>query len=204
VNVRNKLCFQSLMLTLLAAFALAAGPAFALTAVDEDSLGQSDLGYVSQGATLEYQHTFDPFFDDDVVISAIDSAWLYVSVVDDSRCASLRGCAGDWFFESEVAAIDLQAVHWSTGQATARIFWGDVTAEADLLNNDGVLEVSVHSAVGDFVVLSSTLVTRYTYELAGSIGPSSGSSPMPEPSAALLFALGALVVRGPLRRRRTG
>ena len=46
--------------------------------------------------------------------------------------------------------------------------------------------------------------TDYTYDVVGTGGTASGTSPMPEPSAALMFAIGALVMRGQLRRRRNG
>ena len=190
-----------------AILALVAAPAFALTDTSSDSIDFGGSGYVSQGGTFEYQHTFDPYFDDGIEISAINSSWLYVSVVDDWNCDRLRGCLRDWWTEGEVAAIDLNSVSWATGSATASILYGDVTAEADLLNNNGVLDVRVSSDQGDFMVLWSSLVTSYEYEIAGSgggIGTSGGTSPMPEPSAALVFAIGALVMRGTVRRRRLG
>jgi len=194
---------SALSLFCVAALVLAASPALAITEVFEDNLDFSE--YVASGDSFEFQHTFDPFFDDDIVISSVDSAWLYVALVDDANCRRLTGCLRDWFVESEVAAIDLNSVEWATGSATATILWGDVTAEADLLNNNGILDVRVTSDHGDFVVLWSNLVTTYTYELAGNtVGGASGSSPMPEPSAALAFAIGALVMRGTVRRRRSG
>ncbi len=190
---------------LIAMLALVAGPAVALTAVDRDTLDQSALGYVAQGDTLTYQHNFDPMFDPGINVSSVDSAWLYVAVVDDWNCSSFGNCMSDWFFQAEVAAIDLNSVSWATGSATASIFFGDVTATADLLNNNGVLDVSVSSGIGDFVVMWSDLVTTYTYDIAlNTGGGGSGTSPMPEPSAALAFAIGALVIRGTVRRRQSG
>ena len=204
-----KLKIQSLVLAGL--FALIAGPALALTATDSDRIGLSDLGYVEAGSTLEYDHTFDPYFDDNVQIDSINSAWLYVAIVDDWDCAAFGDCLEDWFLESETAVIDLNSVSWATGAATAAIFWGDVTAEADLLNTEGTLHVSISSSDGDFAVLGSWLLTNYDYELGdfglvGTLGggEGTGAEPMPEPSAALVFAIGALVMRGTIRRRQAG
>lgn len=200
-----KFGIRSLLLVGLLALA---SPALAVTAVDVDTLYRSDLGYVASGDTLTYEHNFDPLFDSSIAVNSVGSAFLFVAIADDWNCVSLSSCAGDWFFEGEVASIDLNATDWMTGQATAQVFWGDVTAEADLLNNNGTLEVTVSSERGDFVVLWSKLVTNYDYDVAGvttsggGTGTGTGAAPMPEPSAALVFTLGAVVMGGTIRRRR--
>lgn len=199
-----KLRVRSLVLA--GVLALLAAPAFALTATDNDFIGSADLGYVASGDTLEYDHVFDPFFDNDITIHSVDEAWLYVAIVDDWNCPSFGDCLADWFVESEVAAIDLNEVSWQTGQATATILWGEVSAEADLLNSNGTLHVRVNSTQGDFAVLWSQLITTYDYDLADAPLAARGDSaqPMPEPSAALVFAIGAVVMRGTIRRRQVG
>ncbi len=178
-----------------------AAPAFAATSVHQDLLEIADLGYVAAGDSLSYQHFFEPATDAGIVISSIDSAILQVAVVDDANCGRLRGCIRDWVFQPEVASIDLNGVEWQSGSATVNLFFGDITAEANLLANNGILDLTVTSERGDFVVLWSVLDTTYTYEQNGLGGAGSGSgSPMPEPSAALVFALGALVVQRRVRR----
>jgi hypothetical protein len=81
--------------------------------------------------------------------------------------------------------------------------WGNVTAEADLLNNNGVLEVTLTNTAdeGGLAVVWSTLATRYTYEYSDGVGGAGGgANPMPEPSAALVFAMGALLMQRTVRR----
>jgi hypothetical protein len=195
--MQNKL---QMILVALAAL-LVAGPALAATSVHEDLIQMGDLGYVGSGETLDYQHEFEPALDPGISISSIDSATLSVGIFDDSSCSSLSGCFHDWFLEAEVATIDLEGIHWATGQATARVFFGDITAHADLILDDGLIDISIRSESGDFVVAWSLLTTTYTYEVngLGTAGGGSGS-PMPEPSAALMFAVGALFVQRRVRR----
>ncbi len=181
-----------------------ASPALALSDTYLDSLGMADLGYVGSGQTLEYDHVFAPAQDSSIEISSIDSAWLYVTVLDDSACSQLRGCLSDWFGQPEVASIDLNQVSWKTGSATAAIFFGEVSAQADLLSNNGVLHVSVNSEGGDFTVLSSHLRTTYQYDYALNTaggGAGVGAVPVPEPSAALVFVIGSATMHGAVRRR---
>ena len=178
-------------ITLLAAAlaTLVAAPAFALTDIDIDAI--SPIGYVGEGETIEYDHFFSPYNDPSITITAIDSAWLFVGVIDLDA-------------ETEVAGIDLNSVAWQQGSATATVFFGNVTAQADLLNNNGMLTVSIEATEGDFNVAFSVLQTTYTFDVTGSTdggGAGDPGSAMPEPSAALLFVVGALVVRSGARRR---
>lgn len=182
-----------------AALVLIATPAFATTSVYEDLIGIGDLGYVGLGETLDYQHFFEPATDSNIEISSIDSVLLQVAISDDWRCSRLSQCAYDWLYQGEVASIDLNGIDWQTGQATANLFIGNITAQANLLLNDGLLDVSVSSEYGDFTVLWSRLDTTYTWAAAGGGG---AGTPMPEPSAALVFAVGALVVQRRVRRGR--
>jgi hypothetical protein len=192
-----KLSIRTALAAIAIAMLLIAAPAFAITSVHEDQLTIADLGYVASGDSLEYTHFFEPATDPGIAISSIDGAWLEVGIFDDSQCRRLRSCANDWLFESEVASIDLNSVEWQTGQATAHVFFGNITAQANLLVNNGLLDVSITSEHGDFTVVWSTLTTRYTWDVAG--GGGSGS-PMPEPSAALVFAIGALVMQRRVRK----
>lgn len=182
---------------------LIAGPAAALTDTDVDLKIFGAGGYVPDGGSLEYDHFMSSYNDPTKEITAINDAWLFVAIADDWQCFSWGSCAADWFFDQETASINLNEIHWKSGQATATIFWGNVTATADLLNTNGMLHITVESSAGDFQVLWSKLVTNYEYDLATGEagGGSGGTAPMPEPNAALVFAIGALVVRARVRRQ---
>ncbi len=190
----------SLVVLTAMAFAFVSSPAFALSGSYEEDLDW--LGYVPDGGSLTYEHFFAPAVDPNISISSIDSAWLEVTVVDDWNCSRLGSCWADWANEAETASIDLNSVSWQSGSATLNVFFGDVTAQANLLNNAGVLTVTVDSDGGDFYVLSSDLDTKYTYTRngVGGAGSGGGVNPMPEPSAALVFGLGALLVQRRVRK----
>ena len=187
---------RSLVLTGLLAFI--ASPAFALTATDWDTLDMWDLGFVMAGSTLAYEHTFDPLFDDNMVINSTQT-WLVFALADDWNCAASGTCLDDWSFQGESGAIDFNSMSWQTKYVKATIFWGDVTAEVDLLNSGGVVKVSASNDEGNSAVLWSWLVTKYDYDLVGG-----GTLAVPEPSAALVFAIGALVMGRTIRRRQIG
>jgi hypothetical protein len=191
-TMKLKHCIRSVVAATV--LSLVATPALAL--LDLDVLGHEELGYVADGSSLEYQHIFDPATQEGADIE-IERVMLQVWVVDDWACYSMKSCMNDWFYEPETALIDLNDVEWDSGQATANIFWGDITAEANLLANEGILDVTVTSDGGDFGVISSALWTQYDYR---NNGGGAGSTPMPEPSAALVFAIGVLAMRGTLRR----
>ena len=195
--------FSSAIRAFLAATLLAfiAAPAFALTAVDQDMLGGG--AHVDAGDSITLQHSFAAANDTSIEISSIDSVWLYVAVAADATCTAFDGCTDDYALGVESAAVDLNSVIWRAGgSGSAAVFFGDVAAEADLLSNNGVISISVTSSEG-FSVLWSMIEATYTYEFStvdtGGIG--GGVSPMPEPSAALVFAIGALVMHGQVRRR---
>ena len=200
---------RNILIAMAAVVALAgANPALAVSEIDIDFLGTADFdnfGYVGAGESLNYQHMFDPINDPTKDITSVDSAWLFVGITDDWQCDGWQSCVSDWFVETETAALDLNGVAWESGQATARIFWGDVTAEANLLVNGGILNVTVSSSAGDFNVLWSKMLTEYQWVATGGggTGPGSGVNAIPEPSAALVFAFGALIVTGSVRRHRS-
>jgi hypothetical protein len=197
--VISKLNMRSLLATVAATgLVLFAAPAFALTDVDHDTL--SFVGIAWAGDSLSYQHTVDPINDPSIIVTSIDSAWLYMGLIDNVACPSLGGCSD---VAVDTAAIDLNSFSWDAGPIRVTIAWGDVTAEADLLNNNGVLEVVVSNSAdeGGIAVMWSRLTTRFSYELADGVGGAGGgANPMPEPSAALVFAMGALLIHRTVRR----
>ncbi len=196
MNITRKLLIA---LTALLTFSVA-GSALAVTDVDVDWLTSSDIGASTNGV-ISYQHVFDPgpgLTLDDVTV---ESVWLYVGAVQ-WTCDSTSGCAEDLLFEADqvqTAALDLTGVAWTAGRATWEIVWGDVTAEADLLNNEGILNVVVSSEGCDLAVLGSKMVTTFEWDSTGGTG-SGGVNAIPEPSAALVFAFGALIMTRGVRR----
>jgi hypothetical protein len=193
---------RNLLIALTALLALSvAGSALAVTDVDVDWLTSSDIG-ASVDGVVSYQHIFDPgpglTLDD---VDSVESVWLYVGVVQ-WTCGSAGGCAEDLLFDAdqvETAALDLTGVSWSAGRATVQILWGDITAEADLEANAGILNVTVTASDGALAVLGSKMVTTYTWGSTGGTG-SGGVNAIPEPSAALVFAFGALIMTRGARR----
>ena len=196
-----KLCTRSLLLAT-GLLVFLAGPALAASSVYDDVLeiGNPQLGYVGAGQSISYTHNFAPALDPTIEIYSIDSVVLSIGAFDDSHCRRLSGCLRDWFREGELASIELDGALWQTGQATAQVFFGDVTAYADMLITEGELEVVVRSEHGDFVVAWSHMQTSYTWKPAGGGGGAGGTSPMPEPSAALVFAVGAVVMQRRVRQ----
>jgi hypothetical protein len=191
------------MRTLVATAAVIAGlalaaPAFALSGIDRDGLGF--VGVAWAGDSLTYHHNVDPINDPSIVVTSVESAWLYIGLIDNMACPTLGGCTDA---AVENTAVNLYDLSWDVGPVRVSIMWGDVTAEADLLNNNGVLEVTLSNTAdeGGLAVVWSTLATRYTYELADGVGGAGGgANPMPEPSAALVFAMGALLMQRTVRR----
>jgi hypothetical protein len=190
---------RKLFIALTALLALSvAGSALAVT--DVDWLTSRDIG-ASVDGVVSYQHIFDPgpgLTVDDVTV---ESVWLYVGVIQ-WTCGSAGGCAEDLLFEADrvpTEKLDLTGVGWSTGRATVQILWGDIAAEADLEANAGILNVNVSVSDGALAVLGSKMVTTYTWDSTGGKG-SGGVNAIPEPSAALVFAFGALIMNRGVRR----
>jgi hypothetical protein len=191
---------RKLLIALTALLALSvAGSALAVT--DVDWLTSRDIG-ASVDGVVSYQHIFDPgpgLTVDDVTV---ESVWLYVGVIQ-WTCGSAGGCAEDLLFEADqvqTAKLDLTGVGWSIGRATVQILWGDITTQANLEANEGLLDVAVSSDCdGVFAVVGSKMVTTYTWDSTGGTG-SGGVNAIPEPSAALVFAFGALIMTRGVRR----
>lgn len=130
-------------------------------------------GYVGPGDPLEITHTFAP----GVPVNSVQGAWLVVSVMDDHD-----------LFEFEHALIDVDGDPFASGQATLNIFADSVGAYIQAAG-DSFLE-TVSSSRGDFKVVFSALKVKFD---GGS------TAVIPEPTAALVFGAGLLLVR---RRRR--
>lgn len=166
--------------------ALAAAPAGASTILyDYDLL--TNLGTVSPDHSLEYVHTFAPdgySATDDLEVTNVT---LTVGLVDDFSSLD------DLLNQPEYAQVQLNGVDALYGQATLNLLYDDVTLLADIQGYGDSFDVRITSAGGDFAVLFSHAGFEYTPKLP--------AVPVPEPSAALAFAVGALVVAAQVRRR---
>jgi hypothetical protein len=169
---------RKLLIALTAVLTLSvAGSALAVSSVDYNLLTRSDIGGSTDGVlpgerVIQYEHVFDPGPTLELSDVTVDSVWLYVGLAQWS-CGSTSACAEDLLFEAdqvETAALDLTGVAWDSGRATLQLLWGDVTAEADLLANAGILNVTVSVSEGDLAVLASNMVTQYSWEPTGGSG----------------------------------
>ena len=190
------------VMNLVAMAALVLGVGFAGTvsaATFTDTLTSEDFlndGYVTESTSLDFTHVFLP--DDDV--ASIETVWIAVVVTDDLRCSSFSDCASDLLWQPETAVVSLDDIDWRDGQATFNMFWGDITAEANIQAVGDSLVVTVVSSGGDFVVNRSTMLVEYTVDTSGG-GSSTPSNAMPEPTAALVFVVGGVTLSRGLRRR---
>jgi len=149
-------------------------------------------------ATIPPTKTID--FSVDPTLGTIEKAWLYIGLTDDM----------DPFYDpydivgmfTEVAVIEFSGTTW-TDEVDAFDFLispvlGDVTAELLMDQTSFVVSIaSDPSVAGDFQIVAASLKVQFGDPAPGPAGP----IPAPEPNAALLFAVGTLVV-GSVHRRR--
>jgi hypothetical protein len=191
---------------------LAAGPASALSYTSWRWSFENG-GYVAVGDPLSYTHAFTPPETD---ILLVENVTLGIAVVDD------RDRAQEWV-EITLEAGDAESL-FATGSATANIFYGDVTATAEIEAWGDELLVNVYSTGGDFRVVTSR--AEFTYQTGDSAafrsgggswggwgsghvhdrycghGGGGGNGPtVPEPTAAMVFGLGSLLIAAAVQRR---
>jgi hypothetical protein len=148
------------------------------TAIVGSGLGAGDVG---SGQALTFVHRFMPGEQG----ATLEAASLLIGVRD------------DFDLEFEEAIVELDGQFWRQEQATLNLFGGEVTG----FLSGNLLTVSISTALinglfggqyaGDFKVTESLFIAEY----------SSGVAHTPEPGAALLFGIGALMVQRRLRRR---
>jgi hypothetical protein len=101
-------------------------------------------------------------FAPSIGVVSVQEAWLFVSVID------------DFDLSPETVRIDVDGSLFEQGSATLDVFFGTVTASISAAGD--TIDVSVSSVGGDFKILASALKVKFT--------------PVPEPTTALLMALG--------------
>lgn len=153
-------------------------------------------GLVTEFAPLEYIHTFAPT----VNLYDINSISLKVAIVDD-ELLSLDGLF--WNEEADIQVAQDGSFNPDEDQILMlHLFKGAITVSA-IQNAGDQLNIKVTAAnvnnrkLDDFKVLASQLKVRFN----GGVTEPGTTPPIPEPSAAIVFGLGALLAAGALRKR---
>jgi hypothetical protein len=150
----------------------------------EQIAGLPNGGYVGADAPLSYTHYFKP----GVSVDSIEGAWLCVGLVDDAY--RLRD--PDLWSPNEFAEIEIDGALWKQGSAVINVLGGSLSIAA--FQQDGEFVVTVSSANStDFRVAGSFFKVKFN---------AASAPPIPEPSSAAVFGLGAAVVGIVLLRRR--
>jgi hypothetical protein len=145
-----------------------------LAGTDFDLLGDGlGAGLVTTSTPLTVTHVFSP----SLAVGSIESASLTVSVIDDLDLLST---------EEVAISVGGSTIDGGSGSVLAGLFGGDVTAVITSVGD--ALDVTITAVKGDFKVGFSALVVKFD----GGAVP--GGPSIPEPSAALVFAAGLLVV----------
>jgi hypothetical protein len=148
----------------------------------EQIAGLPDGGYVGATQPLSYTHYFKP----GVAVDSIEGAWLCVGLVDDAYPNS------DLWIPSEYAEIEIDDTLWKQGSAVFNVLGGSLSIAA--FEQDGEFVVTVSSAnSSDFRVAGSFFKVKFN---------AASAPPIPEPTSAAVFGLGAAVVGMVLLRRR--
>jgi hypothetical protein len=178
---------------------VASGPASAATLDFSDPQWDVGDGYTS--------HTFDTELGQ-VTISSLTTS-------GSSTSDGLLGASGEgWWSQpdafgfGEVLQLEFhdgihlteatfsQVAVWEAGVAdtdeTKVIFWGG-----------GLMQTVAFDEQVSYIRISSTWWNFNLYSLTATSLPSSGVAPIPEPEAALLFPIGALIVGYAIRRQRS-
>jgi hypothetical protein len=146
---------------------------------DLDLLG-TGLGsaYVATGSPRSTTHSFAP----DVPVGSVVSACLVVSVIDDLDIHS----------EEVSVSIGPDVLDGGSGSFLVGLFGGSV--QGSIHGAGDSIDVTISALRGDFKVAFSALSVKFE-----SGAPTRGGPAIPEPTAALVFAAGLLLVS---RRRR--
>jgi hypothetical protein len=145
--------------------------------------GLPNDGWVGPLSPLSYTHYFEP----GVAVDSIESAWLYVGLVDDATPLS------DFLNPNEIASIAIDGSAFASGSAVLNVLGGSlaITTFSDADHGFGVTVSSTNGT--DFRVAGSLFKVKFN-----------AAPPVPEPSAIAVFGLGVALVGFRLLRRRSG
>jgi len=146
----------------------------------EQIAGLPNGGYVGSSTPLSYTHHFKP----GVSVDSIEGAWLCVGLVDDAYPLT------DLWTPNEYAEIEINGELWTKGSAVFNVLGGSLAIDA--FEQDGEFVVTVSSTdSSDFRVAGSLFKVKYN-----------PTPPIPEPTSAAVFGLGAVLVGAVVLRRR--
>lgn len=159
-------------------------------------LGYDDLGTVNPGEALAYSHTFAPqglALDTTVDVQSVQLSILL------SECTDWVGCRYDIRSDGEWAVITVNGDEILNEEVHIVSFVNrqDITMLAEITKVGEEIDVVI-SSTGDesfAAVFSVAEISFYTVDP----GTTGGTVPMPEPSAALVFGAGLLVLSRRLR-----
>jgi hypothetical protein len=151
-----------------------------MSLADVDIVGSGlGSGLVTTSSPLSVVHSFAP----DTAVGSILGATLKVSVMDDSDLFQTE--------KLETASIQIGATELANGSASFNLFGIDVSAYFDAAGDTATF--SYKATKGDYKVLFSALTVKFDAAVTPRVSPPAAT---PEPTAALVFALGvALVAR---------
>jgi len=164
-----------------------------------DLLEYDELGIVSVGNPLSYSHTFAPDGLDPGQVADVTKVQLAILLTDDLECAHWVQCRYDLRTEGEWAVIEVEGTEIFDGELElVNLVVRDVTLLANVTASGDTFSVTIESAEGDFAAVFSAASFFYTDISPGTTG-GGGTTAMPEPSAALVFGVGLLVLSRRLR-----
>jgi hypothetical protein len=163
-----------------------------------DLLEYDELGMVSEGNPLSYSHTFAPPDLDPGQVADVTKVQLAILLTDDLNCAHWVECRYDLRTEGDWAVIEVEGSEIFDGELElVNLVVRDVTLLANITASGDAFSVTIESAGGDFAAIFSAASFYYSDVSPGTAG--AGTTAVPEPSAALAFGVGLLVLSRRLR-----
>lgn len=160
-------------------------------------LGFEDLGVVSNGTPLNYQHTFAPENLDTGQLVEVSKVELSILL---SECTDWVSCRYDLRTEGEWARIVVEdEAIFDEAIRYVSFVHQDITMIADIQAVGEQIEVTITSTGTDsFAAVFSMAAIYYSESSPGATG-GDPTVPMPEPSSAVVFGVGLLVLSRRLR-----
>jgi hypothetical protein len=154
-------------------------------------LEYDDLGVVSSGAPLEYQHTFAPDTFPTGTPVSVEKVKLAILL---SECTDWVTCRYDLRSEGEWAVIEVEGTEiFDDSVRYFSLVLQDVTLLANISAVGDAIDISITSTGSEsFAAVWS--VAHVWYDEGSPIPSGGGTVPTPEPSSALAFGVGLLVL----------